>query len=245
MAKTISQSITSIETTETSLESSLSKCKTSISNKGVSVSSSAGFSNLPALIDKIQVPKKVIKVATNHLDNTLTVQLMVSGSKVEEYKNLYHTCDFEGYEVDSYTRLRYFVDDAALDYSSYYLDMGTTNLQYLNPNYFYVIVDDPSKIDSVTLLTSTNAKCAELGLGTMTASIRNVWSCSLFHCKSKKVNVNFKTTSGLKVSNARIPLFDTRTACVNFVILNTANRSWTYLCMNQEGGFYSENAGTF
>lgn len=153
MAKTISQSITSIETSETSLESSLSKCKTSISNKGVSVPSTTRFSNLPALIDKIDIDPIKITVSHPYADgymDKVQVELYEDNVLKQQYRLQAGNCHtFTISDKSASCRLDYVAGFAnkAIPRLSFSVWEGAV----LNPVYYIIVADDISRITKAIL----------------------------------------------------------------------------------------------
>lgn len=200
MAKTISESILSIETTETSLESSLSKCKTSISNKGVSVPSATRFSNLPALIDKI---------------DTETYDFAVTFPQGDSIKSLLRFSRYEdGVEAESgfikagetkklaiskpgaNNEIRYRWNFADQD-ANLRADVGSGLI--LNPVYYVVFADDMDKIVKI-YLTNFN-KDEKLG-----DFVNKNYYCyfQYFGSDGHYLRMGYKADSGDKTVNLKI-----------------------------------------
>lgn len=191
MAKTISQSITSIETTETSLESSLSKCKTSISNKGVSVSSSAGFSNLPALIDKIDTDPFNFRVSHPYADNmvsklnlylyhngSLSTQTVLNSGLSYNFKNL----DESGTNFVEYRDTR--------SITSQNLRLQAGDGYVLDPITFIVVSDN---IDDITLLKLTDENRSHY-YETFEKADYFYW-CQAYHSNGSYLYLNYRDGS--------------------------------------------------
>lgn len=223
MAKTISQSITSIETSETSLESSLSKCKTSIANKGVSVPSTTRFSGLPALIDKIDTDLFEIRVVHPYLDNiipSLKACLNVVGEGDVSTVRLNGGQSHDFMKLDRSKIYMVFYGDVfsnRSDYLSYYASMGTT----LEPVIYIIFCD---KMDSMiqSWLTDSN-KSSKLATF---VNKGNFLYCLRYAKDGKYLRMSYYDSSGKK-RTADLSLATPGESHTHVIIINFENTRYS------------------
>lgn len=224
MAKTISESILSIETTETSLESSLSKCKTSISNKGVSVPSTTRFSNLPALIDKIVEPKCDIYVngysrlnvrlySSGYGGDTLVGQLNHFDKKESSvFKDfLFKTQTTEYRPVVKYKYAVFSWDDC--------LEANMSFGIHMSPQKYIVVSDDISKLFYARIVVDEE-HAYNMGI---------TGSFAYYNCYGQvdSIRIKFSTSAKLQDVLISIPSYSINVCDIYLVYVDTAGKSWS------------------
>lgn len=229
MAKTISQSITSIETSETSLESSLSKCKTSISNKGVSVPSTTRFSNLPALIDKIDVESYEYTVSHPYADNYVTqlkVGLYNRGSLVEERTlNSGNIHTFTGLSLDGTYMVKYRENKANISSD---LQTSTNDGVRLDPIIFIVVADS---IDDIIQMKLTDANTTRM-YNTFKKQDNFYW-CQAYNSNGNTLLVEYR--KGSQTIKDDLILACHNYPHTHFIYLNLANRVYSeYMLLSND-----------
>lgn len=233
MAKTISQSVDSLETSESSLESSLSKCRTSISNKGVTVPSTTRFSGLPAKIDEIKTGLTRARVESTSASE-IRVMRVIGGQvySTDDSKigsNYYY---FDDVVFDGNQYIRYFEPGVS---SGDYLEVRFSAVQVLRPHSYTVFVDNPSLVSSVILLSKSKGfTVKEFNLTLVTGISDRCWAASHFGNLAGYVRVKF-TSSFTGKKTVDIPIWTGRESGHSFIDINTATKTWAVIYNTYNG----------
>lgn len=236
MAKTISESVSSLESSNTSLKSTLSKCKSSIENKSVTVPSTTKFSGLPALIDQIDTTKLTFSV----IDSSVVAELYARQSKVGEAtgKTEY---SFSGKPYNTVSTIKY--GEKGLNSDDDKLEVYISDPMELFPHLYYVFADDISAISSIAMLDNNGAEIGRFNKMSMTDS-DNVRVLHVFSTKGRQILINFARRINGRDS-LTVPVIRYTTPSITILDVNTSNGTYNQLCTTYGLYLHGSDQGTF